>query len=291
MGILQALKGGGLVWIKSYTATTPHTLWDTVRKELYGNYKLLIAPAAQDEDNDGLTAFNNSFASNGPGFTLGSSVDVNAVGEEFDAESFKIGAEFFDIVPYEGTGSAQNLAHILESLPTFAIAKALEMPTSLCVYFGALGSANYLTLDTDDPVTNDVTVWGTHTSTTFGVGTSSAVNAVGEPYILYVFSDGPDSKSGSYVGTAAQQDIDCDFSIGARWVIIKSALTGHWYIFNKNRGMGGATTPYLLADTNGAQVGGDPLLARDSAGFTLLQPGGGSPINNSGETYYFFAIQ
>jgi len=97
------------------------------------------------------------------------------------------------------------------------------------------------------------------------------------------------SKVGSYTGNGSNQNIDCGFSAGAKWVMIKSTGSGNWHVFDTDRGITSGQDNYL--QMNGADpqetktgVDVDPL----NSGFTV--DGSNSQINASGTTYIFYAI-
>ena len=82
----------------------------------------------------------------------------------------------------------------------------------------------YLELDQATARTDEVNRWNdtAPTSSVFSVGTGTATNGSGETYIAYLFATVAGvSKVGSYTGNDTGQNIDCGFSSGARFVLIK----------------------------------------------------------------------
>ena len=96
------------------------------------------------------------------------------------------------------------------------------------------------------------------------------------------------SKVGSYSGTGATQTINCGFTGGARFVLIKRTdSTGGWYAWDTARGMISGTDPYILLNTNTAEVNANNVYTT-GVGFQIVGTGAG--INASGGTYIYLAI-
>ena len=105
--------------------------------------------------------------------------------------------------------------------------------------------------------------------------------------IIYLFATAAGvSKVGSYTGNGSSQNIDCGFSSGARFILIKSATdAGSWFVHDSVRGIVAGNDPRLKLDQNQAEMSADyvdPL----SSGFTVNGPGN----NDNGQTYIFYAI-
>jgi hypothetical protein len=98
------------------------------------------------------------------------------------------------------------------------------------------------------------------------------------------------SKVGSYTGTAATLQIDCGFTAGARFVLIKRTdSTGAWYVWDTARGIVSGNDPYLLLNSNAAEVTNTDYIDPYSAGFELSSTAPAA-LNASGGTYIFLAI-
>jgi hypothetical protein len=123
----------------------------------------------------------------------------------------------------------------------------------------------------------------------FTVGTHGRVNTNTETYIAYLFAslDGV-SKVGSYTGNGSTQNIDCGFSSGARFVLIKgSTVAINWYVFDTERGIVAGNDAELYLDITNAEATFRDTIDPYSSGFSLT---GNGVINVSGETYIFYAI-
>ena len=117
------------------------------------------------------------------------------------------------------------------------------------------------------------------------------MNASGGTYVLYLFATlAGVSKVGSYTGTAADLNVDCGFTAGARFILIKRTdSTGDWYYWDSARGISAGNDPYLLLNSTAAEVTGTDYIDPLSAGFTVTStaPAG---LNANGGSYIFLSI-
>jgi hypothetical protein len=198
---------------------------------------------------------------------------------------------FFDEVCYTGTGSNTTQAHNLTVVPELMIVKSRSSGGNWRVYSAALTNAQVLTLNATTAASSDSTAWNstTPTSGVFSLGTSSVTNGVSVAYLAYLFATCPGvSKVGSYTGTGATQTIDCGFTAGARFVLIKRTdSTGDWYVWDTARGMVSGTDPSVLLNTTAAQVNANSVYTT-AVGFQIVSTAAG--INLSGGSFIFWAI-
>jgi hypothetical protein len=129
------------------------------------------------------------------------------------------------------------------------------------------------------------------TSSVFTVGTDTDTNASGSTYVAYLFATCAGvSKVGTYTGNGTTQTINCGFTGGARFVLIKRTdATGDWYVYDTARGMTVMTDPYLRMNSTGAEVATLGSVTTVSTGFAL-NSAILAAINVSGGTYIFLAI-
>ena len=123
----------------------------------------------------------------------------------------------------------------------------------------------------------------------FSVGTGLVVNGSGENYVAYLFASCPGvSKVGSYTGTGATQTINCGFTGGARFVLIKRTdTTSNWFVWDTARGMVAGTDPSLSLNTTAAESNANWVYTT-SVGFQVV--GTDASINANGGTYIYLAI-
>jgi hypothetical protein len=127
------LTKGGLVWIKKRNASRSHVLYDTERGATFSIAS--DANGAQEEITNGLTSFNSN------GFTTGNNAGSNESGEEYVSWTFRKQPKFFDIVAYDGTGSARTISHNLGSVPGMIMIKHLNGSSDWHVYHRSTDSS------------------------------------------------------------------------------------------------------------------------------------------------------
>jgi hypothetical protein len=125
----------------------------------------------------------------------------------------------------------------------------------------------------------------------FTVGTSGVVNDSAYRHIAYLFATCPGvSKVGSYTGTGTTLDVDCSFTAGARFVLIKRTdSTGDWYVWDSARGIISGNDPYLLLNSAAAEVTSTDYIDPYSAGFEISSTAPAA-INASGGSFIYLAI-
>ena len=215
--------------------------------------------------------------------------------EEYDSNNqawmWRRAKGFFDVVPVIGASGAMTINHNLGVAPEFLLAKRRDGTS----HWYADMVNNYLRLNTDGANLGS-TVFSNFTSTTFQA--DSGTFSSGESWIVYLFATlAGVSKVGSYTGTgdSSAQTIDCGFTSGARFVLIKcTSHTGQWYLFDSTRGITSTKNDgvlFLNANTaNQAETSafGSAIdaIQPDSSGFKVQY----SDINTDGRSFLFYAI-
>jgi hypothetical protein len=219
---------------------------------------------------------------------------INGSGALNGLWALKRAPQFFDEVCYTGTGSNTTVAHNLAAVPELMIVKSRSTgSTQWRVYSAGTGAGNTLFLSFSDPSTAGSDVWNNTapTSSVFSLGTNSNVNGGGSAYVNYLFASCPGvSKVGTFTGTGATQTINCGFTGGARFVLIKStSTTGDWYVWDSARGIVAGNDPYLLLNSTAAEVTNTDWVDTAASGFELSNAGG-NLANSNGVSYIFLAI-
>ena len=200
---------------------------------------------------------------------------------------------FFDVVCDTGTGVAHAIAHNLTKAPELIIRKSRSAATQWEVWHSALAATEKLVLNSNAAKATDATAWGSTlpTATQFTVGTGANVNANAATFVTYLFATlAGISKVGSYTGNGSSQTIDCGFSTGARFVLIKRTdAAGDWYVWDSVRGIVAANDPHLSLNTTAAEVITDDSIDPASVGFIVNQ-NTATNINVNGGQYIFLAI-
>ena len=208
--------------------------------------------------------------------------------------SFKRAPGFLDVVCYTGDGtSGRTINHNLGAIPEFWLFKRRDAVGSWTVGSSYLSNptGDRLILNSDGAVAaTGITAW-TNTATTFLADYSGIYNASGGEYIAYFFASlSGISKVGTYSGTGNNIDVDCGFTAGARFIMIKRTdSAGDWFVFDSVRGIVSGNDPYMRLNSTGAQNSNSDNVDPLNSGFTVVA-GAPSDLNANGGTYLFFAI-
>ena len=218
---------------------------------------------------------------------------------------WKRAPSYFDVVAYSGTGSGNlQISHNLGAVPEMMWVKIRsgasndwvvyhkDLPTSgntkKSLFLNNTSAGGY-----GDYFANASSVHVAPTSSVFTLGGEAAVNGSSSyNYIAYLFATVAGvSFVGSYTGNATSQTIDCGFSNGARFVLIKNTTTNAvWTIFDSVRGINGSGTndPYLMLNLTNAEINSYDLIDPHSSGFTIK--GANTWTNTNNDTFIFYAI-
>ena len=260
---------------------------------LRGPTKRLMFDASDAEDTqaNAITGFTMD------GLTVGQDGTgaVNYSSDSYITHFFRRAPTFFDVVCYTGTGSARTVAHNLGVAPELMIIKSRTDTWNWAVYHSALGNTKFTLLDSNGGPVTQSTVWNntSPTSSVFTVGSAGYTNASAGNYVAYLFATCAGvSKVGSYTGNGSTQTIDCGFTSGARFVLIKRSqdgFSGDWYVFDTVRGIISGNDPFFTLDAAGAETTNTDYIDPYSAGFELSSTAP-ADLNASGGTYIFLAI-
>ncbi len=239
------------------------------------------------------------------GVTVGSDADgwgVNANTASISNLFFKRAAGFFDIVAYRGTGFQNNEPH------------GLKVPPELIFFFTRNSSRNHLaasefgnsyhsygTLNTTSQIGE---YWnyaaGNYftakpTADILPLGSSVLTNEASVDFLVLLFATLPGvSKIGTYTGNGSVngqgQNIDCGFTTGARFVLVKRKDSGgEWIFFDTARGILTGADPSLSMSSTAGEVNGSNSIAPESSGFTIIQDSLAN-LNVLAAKYIFLAI-
>jgi len=231
---------------------------------------------------------------------LGNGATINSSSFDYVNYLFRRSPEFLDIVAYTGDGTtAQTITHNLNGVPKMIWGKRRDNTSNWMVYYGSTLYAVFLNSDTNftgiSPFQNiSHNYQALSSDSQFAVGLASggnadkSMNTSGAEYILYIFGEQTGiSKIGTYSGTGSNVDVDCGFSSGARFVMIKnvtSGVSGDWNFMDTTKGI----DDYMKFNSTDAEATLD-LIDIINSGFRV-KTGGGSETNASGNTYFFYAI-
>jgi hypothetical protein len=214
---------------------------------------------------------------------------TNASSNTFINYLFRRAPGFFDVVAYTGTGSARTVSHNLGVAPELMIVKRRDAIADWAVVVSPnWNSIGTLQSDIQFLAQNDFDSTAP-TSSVFSVSTALTTNGSGGTYVAYLFASCPGvSKVGSYTGTAATLNVDCGFTSGARFVMIKRTdSTGDWYVWDTTRGILTGNDPYLLLNSTAAEVTNTSYIGPLFSGFRISPT---APVNASGGSFIYLAI-
>lgn len=263
------------------------------------NYKLVSSSTdVESTASSGSPAYASGF--NNKGYVQGS----YASGASSARYNFTRAPSFLDIVCYTGNGnSGQIITHNLGVSPELIILKGRNTSVDWYVYHPILPSVGHTAfgLNLSESIgagTGATSITWQPSATTFRADYNSLdANANNINYVAYLFATCSGvSKVGSYTGTAALQTIDCGFTTGARFVLIKradvsTAATGYpWYVWDSARGISSGNDPYFIMNIGtDAEVTGTNYVDTTSVGFQVTAAASGT-VNISGGKFIFLAI-
>ena len=291
------VTGAGFPVDLIYTSLRPAGTHNPVLSDrLRGAQKTLGSRGTQAEQSEPIAV--TSFASM-DGVSLGA--DNSGFWNGFNYEAglsyvnwfFRRAPGFFDVVCYTGTGVARTVNHNLGVAPELMIVKNRISALDWQVYSSALANTEYLVLNTTAAKATATNRWNSTspTSSVFSIGASATVNYGTENYVAYLFATVAGvSKVGSYTGTGTTNQINCGFTGGARFVLIKRTdSTGDWYVWDSARGIVAGNDSYLLLNSTAAEVTNTDYVDTYSAGFEISSTAPAA-INANGGSFIFFAV-
>jgi len=200
--------------------------------------------------------------------------------------SWKRAPSYFDAVAYSGTNSATTISHNLGAVPEMIWVKSRANANRWTVFHKDQGPTKRAFLELTQAFDTG-TVWNNTapTSTVFSVGTDSNTNSSGHTFIAYLFATVAGvSKVGSVThSSGSTTNVDCGFSSGARFVLVKSTAVGYWRVWDSVRGIVAGNDPYIHLNDTSAEVTNGDLIDPYSGGFAL------APSFYT-DTYIFYAI-
>ena len=197
----------------------------------------------------------------------------------------------FSVVTYTGTGSAATVAHGLGATPKWIMIKNRGVATFFDVYHASLGATKYLRLTNDSAEIDNSNVFNdtAPTSSVFTVATVNDVNASGNTYVAYCWSEiSGYSKFDSYTGNGSSTGPTVTTGFAPAWVMVKRTdSTGDWQILDNTRNVVNPGGRALYANTTAAEDSGNST-DFTSTGFQIKNTYGTS--NADGGTYVYMAF-
>ena len=200
---------------------------------------------------------------------------------------------YMDCVAYSGNATAgRTVAHSLGVVPEMIWVRTRSSAELFAVYHTSEGATKYALFNTT-AFDSFAGAWNNTapTTTEFSVGNWGKVNANNVTYIAYLFATlAGISKVGSYTGNGSYQTINCGFSAGSRFILIKRTdSSADWYIWDTTRGIIAGNDPHLSLNSTAAEVTSNDSIDPANSGFIVNQVSA-TNINVSSGTYIFYAI-
>jgi hypothetical protein len=261
---------------------------------LRGFVQQLSSDQSGAESNSGTYTFGTV---NNTGYTYGSNAcltnELNGSGVTTAVYAFGRAPGFFDVVCYTGTGANRTVSHNLTVAPELMIVKQRNTTGNWRTYVASLGASQQLVVNATDASDGAGVMWNSTapTASVFSLGNDSEVNGSGGTYVAYLFATVAGvSKVGSYTGTGTTLQVNCGFTGGSRFVLIKRTdSTGDWYVWDSARGIVAGNDSYLVLNSTAAEVTTTDWVDTHSPGFELSNAAGNN-VNINGATYIFLSV-
>lgn len=231
----------------------------------------------------------------------GGSSNWNNATYQYIVWAFKRAVGVFDEVHFKGTGSTLVVPHSLAVEPELIIFKQRNPNsawtfawTTWCkhLYSGSLSS--FTAVNSNLSAQGGGAIFAsTPTSTSFTLvpyATCPQINDSGVNTVAFLFATKPGiSKVGVYTGSNGSQTIDCGFTTGARFILIKRTdSSGDWWVWDTIRGIWSSDEDVVRLNSSTASTASDSIDSHTS-GFIVNQLSA-TDVNLSGATYEFVAI-
>ena len=292
VGTLQAADMG---WFKDRTTTANWFVADRLRGIMsYYNptlYTNVTDAEATPTTGDTVTAQSATTSGNGNIYFGG----AGTAGDQPLGYSFKRAPGFFDVVCYKGTASATlTVPHNLRVTPELMIFRRRNDLGNWAVYVSSLGVGGALVLNQTNANNTAAAAaqWNAPPDqNNIYLKNAGTVGANTFDYVAYLFASCPGvSKVFNYTGNGSSQTINCGFTGGARFVMIKRTdSTGDWYVWDTARGIVANNDPHLSLNSTAAEVTTNDTIDTDSTGFVVNQVAA-TNVNVSSATYIGLAI-
>ena len=226
-----------MIWFKRRSGSANHFLYDSVR----GANRSLVPNDTDAEATSGeQTTYLTSFDSNG--FTLGDDVNnINASNETYVAWAWKESATAgFDIVSYTGNATARTISHSLSAVPNWILCKRLSNTADWTTSTTGANWENSFFLNQTNAAGDAPTTWNDTdpTSSVFTLGTTSLVNADGDNFIAYLWSNIQGfSKIGKYTANGNADGTYVHLGFRPAFLMIKNISSGstNWHLYDNKR--------------------------------------------------------
>jgi len=204
---------------------------------------------------------------------------------------------FFDVVYYTGNATVRTIPHSLGVAPEMIWVKAdTNDHWKTMTDTGSITSIMDLNRDVESGSSiayffGNGSTYTAPTDSVFTIGTQGNVNLNNTRVVAYLFATlAGISKVGNYTGNGSSQTINCGFSAGAKYILIKRTdAEGSWYVWDSLKGIVAGNDPYFILNGTGADVTNNDSVDPHNSGF-IVNHGTDTDTNVSSGTYIFYAI-
>ena len=203
---------------------------------------------------------------------------------------WKRAPKYFDVVTYTGASGAQTITHNLGVVPEMIwLKKRSEVSATNGGWVVYHGTTSNLILNENFSsgfAVNNSVNHSTISATTFEVANGNTdVNDNGETHVAYLFATVAGvSKIGSVAHSGSSTDVDCGFSNGSKFVLLKRTDdTSNWRLFDSDRGIVSGNDPHTFVNLSTSQNTSTDLIDPLSSGFQIT-----GDLDDG--TYLFYAI-
>ena len=296
-----------MVWSKQRNGTDNQNIIDAVR----GATKMLQpdTTAAEQTASQALTSFDSD------GFSVGTDNAWNGSSNTYVMWNWKANGQGsansdgsitttytsanttsgFSIVKWNGNGTnGATIGHGLGVAPKMVMVKSVSNSENWNVYHEDITSADNgnLYLNGSSSYANSGgNRWARSSisSSVFGLGSDGTTNGSGQTYIAYCFTDKTGfSKFGKYTGTDSADGPFVYTGFKPAWVLIRSASSTNWAMYDSKRlGYNAGDAP-LYADLNNAESTDYSRIDFLSNGFKAITTS--AQVNNDNTTHIYAAF-
>jgi hypothetical protein len=205
---------------------------------------------------------------------------------------FRRAPGFFDVVCYTADSvNGRALSHNLAVTPEMTIFKSRGATSQWYIWHSALGATTQEIYFTNGAVSLGGLFTQAPTAATLYLSSGNVNFSSFGNCISYLFATVAGvSKVGSYTGTGTTLQVNCGFTGGSRFVMIKRTdSTGDWYVWDSARGIVAGNDSYLVLNSTAAEVTTTDWVDTHSPGFELSNAAGNN-VNINGATYIFLSV-
>lgn len=199
----------------------------------------------------------------------------------------------FSIVSYQGTGSAAEIAHGLNSPPDFIVCKDRDSSSGWwATYISSQGATKGSYLNAGNQAFDAFTFWNntTPTSSVFSIGANANTNASGDNFIAYCFSNVEGyCKIGQHTNGASGNQAFIYTGFRPAWILGRPITADWWTLYDSKRDPDNPLTQKLwpnVANAEAPQNGFDFL----SNGFKCIAADNNFFASSANATWIYIAF-